>query len=279
MIKFDLDNIDTNELKSKHMIRLFKLYKLGGKNQEQFAPDEVYSDNEAVNDTTLDTKDIVAETKFEEVVKKFYETNKIKNVDVAPNTDPQDKIYLTIVEDIKKREDAGNVEVDKLIEDPSMKVNLTRYAGLKKKESQNALKTEESVSEEIEILYNEFKKLPEIDIEKYSSIEEQVDQKASKDIRLKELAHTPISILSKEYIDKQFKDDIINITSSLSNNPILPLNMNKIEFEDTSNANNQLYKLNLGYVVNVNGMKKDIRFSVNIPKVIDNHFLYLNGNR
>jgi hypothetical protein len=55
--------------------------------------------------------------------------------------------------------------------------------------------------------------------------------------------------------------------------------MKKIDFEDTSNANNQLYKLNLAYTVNINGTNKDIRFSVNIPKIIDNHFLYLNGNR
>ena len=108
-----------------------------------------------------------------------------------------------------------------MIEDPTIKANLTRYAGLKKKETQNILRAEENVREEIEVLYNEFKKLPVIDIEKYSSIEEQIDQIAAKDIRLKELSHTPISILSKEYIDKQFKDDIINITSSLSNNSIL----------------------------------------------------------
>ena len=55
--------------------------------------------------------------------------------------------------------------------------------------------------------------------------------------------------------------------------------MKKIEFEDASNANNQIYKLNLGYTVNLNGVNKEIRFSVNIPKIIDNHFLYLNGNR
>jgi Asp-tRNA(Asn)/Glu-tRNA(Gln) amidotransferase C subunit len=279
MIKFDLDNIDINELKSKHMQRLFKLYKLGGKGQEPLSQDEVYSEEDAINDKTLDSKDIVVETKFEEVVKKFYEVNKIKNVEVEPNTDPQDNIYLSIVENIKRREDSGQIEVDKLIEDPTIKANLTRYAGLKKKESQNILKAEENVAEEMEILYNEFKKLPEVDVEKYSSIEEQIDQRAANDIRLKELSHTPIAILSKEYIDKQFKDDIINITSSLSNNSILPLTMKKIDFEDTSNANNQLYKLNLAYTVNINGTNKDIRFSVNIPKIIDNHFLYLNGNR
>lgn len=279
MIKFDLENIDINELKSKHIERLFKLYKQGTKGQEQFLADEVYSEEDAINDNSLDTKDIVVETKFEEVVKKFYEVNKIKNVEVEPNTDPQDNIYLSIVDSIKKHENSDNLDINKLIEDPTIKANLTRYAGLKKKETQNILRAEENVREEIEVLYNEFKKLPVIDIEKYSSIEEHVDQTAAKDIRLKELSHTPISILSKEYIDKQFKDDIINITSSLSNNSILPLSMKKIEFEDSSNANNQLYKLNLGYTVNLNGENKEIRFSVNIPKIIDNHFLYLNGNR
>jgi hypothetical protein len=281
MIKFDLDNLDIQELKAKHVIRLFKLYKLGGKNQEALSDDEVYNDNSEDSKIISRSEDIVAETKFEEVVKKFYEINKIKNIEVEPNNDPQDNIYISLVNNIKKKEasSASDIEVEKLIEDPTIKADLTRYAGLKKKETQNIMKSEENSGKEIELLYNEFKKLPEIDVDKYTSIEEHVDVEASNDIRLKELSHTPISVLSKEYIDKQFKDDIINVASSLSNNPILPLTLNKIDFVDVSNSNNQLYKLSLGYSVSINGVNKDIGFSVNIPKIIDNHFLYLNGNR
>jgi hypothetical protein len=277
MIKLDLDNLDVNELKTKYMLRLFKLYKLGTKSQEVLNSDEMSNDSEDLSQTP--TEDMNAEIKFEEVVKKFYEVNKIKNVEVEPNNESQDNIYISLVDNIKKRLNNENVSANKIIDDPTIKADLTRYAGLKKKETQTLSKSEENVSQEIDLLYNIFKKLPEVDIEKYSSIEEQVDQKAANDIRLKELSHTPISILSKEYIDKQFKDDIINVASSLSNNTILPLTLNKFELSDYSNSNNQLYKLNLGYTVNINGINKEIKFSVNIPKIIDNHFLYLNGNR
>lgn len=277
MIKFDLDNLDVEQLKSKHMIRLFKLYRAGSRGQEAFSNDEVF--DESTDESKTKPEDIVVETTFEEVVKKFYEKNKIKNVEVEPNNDSQDNVYISLVDNIKNRHKTGVIDVEKLIDDPTIKANLTRYAGLKKKETQNIMKSEENTGKEMELLYNEFKKLPEIDIEQYSSLEEHIDQKAAKDIRLKELSHTPISILSKEYIDKQFKDDIINVASSLSNNPILPLTLNKIDFLDHSNSNNQLYKLNLGYTVNINGVNKELKFSVNIPKIIDNHFLYLNGNR
>jgi hypothetical protein len=279
MIKFDLDNLDIKELKARHMERLFKLYKYGSKNQEVFSDDEVFDETTEEVEIISKNEDIVAETKFEEVVKKFYETNKIKNVEVEPNNDSQDNVYMSLVDSIKTKQKSGTHGLDELMEDPTIKSSLTRYAGLKKKETQNIMKSEENTSKEIELLYNEFNKLPEVDMEQYSSIEEHIDQKAAKDIRLKELSHTPISILSKEYIDKQFKDDIINVASSLSNNSILPLTLNKIDFADHSNSNNQLYKLNLGYTVNINGVNKDLKFSVNIPKIIDNHFLYLNGNR
>lgn len=280
MIKFDLDNLDADELKSKYMERLFKLYKAGGKDQEAFADEDIYVHDEVnAKNYEISSEDIYTETKFEELVKKFYEVNKIKNVEVEPNNDSQDSVYVSLVNTVKNRYKSGIVDINKLIDDPTIKADLTRYAGMKKKETQNLLKAEENSNKEIEILYNEFKKLPDIDVESYSSIEEQVDKRAATDPRLAELSHTPISVLSKEYINKQFKDDIISIASSLSNNTILPLTLNKIDFTDNSNSNNQLYKLNLGYIVNINGVNKDIRFSVDIPKVVDDHFLYLKGTR
>ena len=109
MIKFDLENIDINELKSKHMERLFKLYKQGAKGQEQFLADEVYSEEDAINDKSLIQKIWLLKPSLKKWSKKFYEVNKIKNVEVEPNTDPQDNIYLSIIDSIKKREDSGNL--------------------------------------------------------------------------------------------------------------------------------------------------------------------------
>src|SRR5690606_560222 len=129
------------------------------------------------------------------------------------------------------------------------------------------------------LLYNEYQKLPKIDFDKQDEIEEIVDERAKQDPRLRELASTPIASLSKEYIDKQFYDDILKVASSLSSNSILPFTLYDLEFEDNSDPNNQLMKLKLRYRVNINGTNKSISIAVNIPKILDNHFMLINSNR
>ena len=289
-IKLELDKVDPDVIRTSFANRIVKLYSFGGKLRE-FEPDEIDEtevESEDIptfeNTSKEDIVEIVAETSFEKTVNSFYKKNKIKNMDVAPRDDGQDIVYNNLIDKIKSKlnDNKSTTPIDSatdLSEDEEIKKELTRYAALKKQEGKINLKNKENTEAEMELLYNEYQKLPKIDFDKQDEIEEIVDERAKQDPRLRELASTPIASLSKEYIDKQFYDDILKVASSLSSNSILPFTLYDLQFEDNSDPNNQLMKLKLRYRVNINGTNKSISIAVNIPKILDNHFMLINGNR
>lgn len=86
-----------------------------------------------------------------------------------------------------------------------------------------------------------------------------------------------IKDFNKSYQEKLYKKDMVSVLSSFSNtDQYLPATLNKLEIQDSSDEFNEKETAKVSYKV-ANG--KSITFTIDIPKVVDNNYLYIGGNK
>ena len=89
-----------------------------------------------------------------------------------------------------------------------------------------------------------------------------------------EVSH--LSSIDDEYNKKQFMLDLTNVISAFSNSDYLPLTVDDIKLEDTSNERDLKKTLSVRYKTDDG---KTLSFQIDIPDIVDKRYLFLGGNK
>lgn len=98
------------------------------------------------------------------------------------------------------------------------------------------------------------------------------------DSRLSRLAKTTVSSFDKEYSEKLFKEDVVNIFTSFSHNTVLPLTLANFKIVDASDSKNYQDRIHASFNV-IGRTDRRISFTINIPKLYNDYFLYIGGTK
>ena len=134
---------------------------------------------------------------------------------------------------------------------------LAKNIGTENKIVSSVLELSDNENEDIE-----FEKLISGNEEKY--LKDNIKTSAIKDF-------------NHNYQKKLYKKDVISVLTSLSNtDEYIPATLNKLEINDSSDEFNEKETAKVSYKT-VTG--KTLSFDIDIPKVVDDNYLYLGGNK
>lgn len=85
-----------------------------------------------------------------------------------------------------------------------------------------------------------------------------------------------LTSIDEEYNKKQSMKDLTNVISAFSNNEYTPMIVDSISYEDSDNDVDEKRTLSVRYKTDDNKMAS---FQVDVPKIVDNRYLYLGGNK
>lgn len=262
-----LDSINEDEL-DKEMMKediksdLTAQYNFTGKDEEETEVTSLHQPEEKPK-----TKEqIVAETKLKEKIDKAVEDNVKKVTDIVPDSKVDDIANYTVTQSSMDIEDDKELIADmyKVLQQqtvPTTPLSSARDAAMRERQSQ--IKIDNITIE---------------DLNKVNATKKTVSVKdVSKSMHTinKNMYKVKFNNLNKDYIDNVMESDIIKDFTSL-NNKSSKLYVRKITHEDTSNELN--YK-ETWHIELEDENKTRHSITVDIPKIYENKFLYLGGNK
>lgn len=85
-----------------------------------------------------------------------------------------------------------------------------------------------------------------------------------------------LNSITSSYYKKQYKKDIIEIVKSLNSDPEHPVIVTKMEIKDSSTSLSKLDELHVEFV---DKKRKKHNFTVDVPRLSHDGFMYINGNK
>lgn len=85
-----------------------------------------------------------------------------------------------------------------------------------------------------------------------------------------------LAAIDEEYNKKQMMTDISNSLSGFSGTSFYPMTLDNVNIEDVSNYSDEKYTYNVRYKTNEG---KPLSFQLDVPKMVDNRYLYLGGDK
>ena len=85
-----------------------------------------------------------------------------------------------------------------------------------------------------------------------------------------------LASIDSEYEKKQSITDLTNVISAFSTSEVSPLSVDSISIEDSSNQFQEVKTLNVRYKTDEG---KPLSFSIDVPKMVDDKYLYLGGDK
>lgn len=256
---------------------LAKLRRINSMNSGEESVEDIIDE---VSSTIDDPKDII-ENKKEEIKKSVFEriakTIKANLTDFEAAT-PGEKDLISVIDD-KVEKYLGNPEnlkktlndmVTDIEKDNDVKLKAIKFVETKKASTIRAdilskgLEKETSVISSIHDLDDDNKDNNPVNFS--------VDLPYI-DSRIRE---SHLISLDGEYAKKQLNTDIANSFSSFSDSSFYPMTVDSVESEDTSTFADEKTTYTVKYRTNEN---KQLSFSIDVPKIVDQRYFYLSGNR
>lgn len=171
-----------------------------------------------------------------------------------------DKSFDEMVDEVQKDKDVVSSAVAYIDNKVAANKNLTQLA--------KNLKTENKIVDSILDLEDEVNTIIEPD--------KLIDDKKSDGLS-DAIKSSSLNTLNKVYEEKQAKKDIMSTLTSFSDpDQYTPLTLNNLQMEDTSDEFNEKKTYHVQYKTPDN---KTVSFKLDVPKVIDNNYLYIGGNK
>lgn len=161
-------------------------------------------------------------------------------------------------------------ELVKAVEtDNTIKSKAIKYVETKRLAQNRAATLSQALTKEVEVL----DKVSDLVDDEYSYEPTQFKTKIELDPRIQE--STLIS-MDREYNEKFLRKDINDAIASFSNTTYLPTAITDIQYEDTSDDLNEKETVHVKYKTDEN---QNLSFTLDIPKIVDDHYIYVNGNK
>jgi hypothetical protein len=270
LVVFDPANFDYE----KDFTDLFmKVNRLNNFNNNEDSLDDV------VEEDVLDKEDDIENTKEQIksiVLKNLAKTLKADNLEDFEAADKDEKdlilsIDRKIEEHLSKPENLDKPFVDlvKTVEqDQDVKVKALKFIETKKIAEQKLSQLSRNLQKEVEAL-DSIQDLSD-DVETLDADTFDIDMV---DERIKK---STLSNIDEEYNKKQAPKDLKAIISSFSESTYLPMTVENVRIEDTSDDFKQV---NTIYVKYKTDEGKSLSFALDIPKIVDKRYFYLGGNK
>lgn len=229
------------------------------------------SDEDAIENTKEEIKKVV----LSKVAK---DLRAPKTLSLDAETNDERELALAIDKKIDKylETDANSEKsfrdlVAEVESDSDVKMKAVKYVETKKSTAHKMEIHSKGLNKEIEAL-KPFESIADDD----SKIIKPKDfgvKDASIDDRIKT---SVLSSMDEEYVDKQYRTDIMNAISAFSNSEFMPLTVDSVEFTDSSTDRDKKELLSIKYRSSDN---KLFQVNVDLPKVVEERHYYLNGNK
>jgi len=239
--------------------------------------DDIDDDDSTQSDE--DYEEDVKEKIKNEVFKRVAKQLKAHNVNDFEETTKEDRILMmkidkkidSVLNSPEASQLSFNDLVNKIDTDDELKLSTIKY--IENKRSRNI--KAENLSKQLEKEVAALDKVSSI----MSSDEENTFDKAEfqTSVRLDErIKKSALPAMDREYNSKYLKRDINNAISSFSQENFSPIAVTNIEYVDTSDDFNEKETVKVQYKTDEN---QALSFQLDIPKIIDDHYLYIGGNK
>jgi hypothetical protein len=273
MVVIDPKNFDSEKSFTDLFIKINRLNAFN--NGEDSLTDDVVEES----DEKLDKEEEIENTKEqikEIVLKKVAKTlgaNKLNDFEAA------DKDEKDLILSIDKRIDSylldkNNLDkpfeelVSTIEQDQEVKVKALKYVETKKIAEQKLTQLSRNLEKEVEVLGS---------IQNLESLESTVEPDVfESDIVDESIKQSTLSNFDEEYNKKQAMKDLTSIISSFSSSNYLPMTVDSFEMVDTSDDFKQVDTIYVKYKTDEG---KRLSFVLDIPKIVDKRYFYLNGNK
>lgn len=241
-----------------------------GEDVESEIPENELSNEDKIENKKEDIKQVV----FSKVAKTLHADN-LTDFEAASQDEKDlmlsidDKVdkYLAKDTNLKK---SFNDMLNDVETDSDVKAKAIRYIEAKRSSSQrlenhaNGLEKETKIIGSLQDLNDDSKSN---DGDKFAVGMDNIDPRI-------EVSH--LSSIDDEYNKKQFMLDLTNVISAFSNSDYLPLTVDDIKLEDTSNERDLKKTLSVRYKTDDG---KTLSFQIDIPDIVDKRYLFLGGNK
>ena len=244
--------------------------------------DELDDSNETGGDDEELSKEDRIENKKEEIknvvfkqVAKTIHANNLTDFEAA-SRDEKDLIvsidkkvddYLAKPENLKKN---INDMVTDIQADNDVKSKAVRYVETKKAASIRADTLAKTLEKEVETLGS----LQDLDADSTSN--DPVEFNVNIPHIDPRIVQSHLASIDEEYNKKQSMKDLTNVISAFSNSEYTPLGVESVNYEDTSNNQDEKKTLHVRYKSDDG---KSLSFQMDIPKIVDKRYLFLGGNK
>jgi hypothetical protein len=275
LIKVDINDPEIEKDFEMLLQRIVRLNNFNNDSDPDLLDDsEVDSSEEPTDpeDIIENTKEKIKEVIFKKVAKSIkagklddFEAATKEEQDIMLSIDKKVDAYLENPENVDKpfSDLVTQIENDNEIKLKSLKyVEVKRVSDQKLTQLSKNLERELEVMDDIEGLYTED---DEIEADKFEVAG--IDEK---------ILESKLSSMDEEYNKKQFMKDATNILSSFSNSSYLPMTLHDFKLEDSSDDFKKVNTLRVAFKTDEG---KILRFSLDIPKIVDKRYFYLGGNK
>jgi hypothetical protein len=244
------------------------------------ATGETLSDDVETADLEMEPEDYAESVKEEiknVVFKKVAKDIKANNLtDFEDATKEEREIMLAIDKKIDNYlEKPENIQkpfkdlVDEVEKDNSVKSKAIKYVETKRIAVNKAINMSKNLTKEVE----EIDKVSDISTGKEAFEPDKFNTKVKLDPRVQE---STLLAMDREYNTKVMRNDLNEAISSFSNASYLPAAVTSIRYEDTSDDLNEKETVHVQYKTDDN---QSLSFQLDIPKIVDGHCIYVNGNK
>lgn len=235
---------------------------------EEIDSEEPIDDLEAVENMKENIKELV----FNKVAKTIkasnltdFEASSKDEQDLVLTIDKKIDSYLENPENVKK---PFSELVSQINSDKEITVKAIKYVETKKVAEQKINQLTKNLEKETEIINS----IEDLNIEDEFIEPDVFDVKDVDD----DVRKSKLSSLDEEYNNKQAKKDLTNVISSFSGSYYVPMTVDALDIEDTSDTFNQIETVSVKYKTDEG---KSISLKLDIPKIVDKRYFYLGGNK
>ena len=174
--------------------------------------------------------------------------------------------YLSKPENIQK----PFAELVNAIEtDSDIKSKAIKYVETKRLAQNKAIQLSQNLTQETKVI----NKISDLSQDEGTYEPAKFNTKVQLDPRVQE---STLMSMDKEYNEKFMRKDIVDAIAAFSNNSYLPTSIQDMQIEDTSDDFNEKETIYVKYKTDEN---QNLSFAIDIPKIVDDHYIYVNGNK
>lgn len=253
---------------------LMKVSRLNAYNNNEETFEDLEAETELQpEDYEESVKDQLKEVIFKKVAKEIKAKN-LTDFDAATKEEREiilaiDKKmdeYLSKPENLQK---PFNELVTTIETDNSVKAKAIKYIETKRLAQNKAINMSQNLTQEVKAI----DKVSDLVLDEHEYEPTKFKTKIQLDPRVQE---SSLSAMDKEYNTKSMKNDINDAFTAFSNNSYLPTAVTDIRYEDSSDDFNEKETAYVKYKTDDN---QTLSFAIDIPKIVDGHYIYVNGNK